>query len=234
MKYMFFYSGGKDSLATLLLSRAQWLDGDFEVVFVDTGNHFPETYAHMEKVKRLVKNFTVLHSNCQKWQGENGNPVDVVPTSYDKTGRFIYGAGGVQVPYVSRWDCCRANIWTPMAEYITLTRPDFVIRGDRGEERELAPKEAEGIRMLFPIFDWSCEKVQEFIAKEAPRFGLLEKRHMLPEGSSLDCMTCTAYNVEHKCRMAYLKEHHPAIYEANTLFFEQYKCAVFNDLKELM
>ena len=45
MKYMFFYSGGKDSLATLLLSRAQWLDGDFEVVFVDTGNHFPETYA---------------------------------------------------------------------------------------------------------------------------------------------------------------------------------------------
>lgn len=233
MKTLLCYSGGKDSLAVLLLSRSRWQADDFHVAWVDTGNQFPELYEHMGAVKRLVRNFHVLKTNTAAWQFENGHPVDLVPTSRDAMGRYIYG-GDNRMPYVSRWNCCQANLWTPMAQFMSLMKPEEVLRGDRGEERAEGLKEAEGMKFVFPIFNWSNEAVRAYIDKEAPKFGLWQERHKLHEGSSLDCMTCTAFNCEHKERMQYLKEHHPELYQANQVFFERYKEDVFHEIKEIL
>ncbi len=234
MKTLLWYSGGKDSLAVLLLNKDKWADPDFHVAWVDTGNQFPEVYAHMEKVKGLVRNFHTVRSDTVTWQFANGRPVDLVPTSFDKTGQYIYSTRPHYSPYVSRWECCKANMWTPMEHFMTLMRPKTVLRGDRGEERAEGAKEAEGIKVEFPIFDWTAEQVLAYIQKEGSELGLVQPRHFLHEGSSLDCMTCTAYHCEHKGRMEYLKQYHPGLYEANRVFFERYKEDIFHDLKEIL
>ena len=232
MKKLLWYSGGKDSLAVLLLYRQFWYKDDFHVAWVDTGNQFPEVYDHMKKVSELV-NLHVIHSNTANWQFANGRPVDLLPTSKDRTGHYIYGTNHYS-PYVSRWECCKANIWEPMAKFMELMRPETVFRGDRKEERAEGATEAEGIKLVLPIFNWTVEQVQDLIESEAPAYGLLQERHKLKEGSSLDCMTCTAYNCEHKERMRYLKEFHPGLYEANQVFFERYKEDIFHEMKEIL
>ena len=83
MKTLLWYSGGKDSLAVLLMSRKLWESDDFTVAWVDTGNQFEEVYEHMERVKLYVKNFKTLKSNTIDWQLKHGRPVDLVPTSFD-------------------------------------------------------------------------------------------------------------------------------------------------------
>lgn len=233
MKTLLWYSGGKDSLAVLLLNKDWWQSDDFHVAWVDTGNQFPEVYEHMEKVAKLVKNLHVIRTSTMEWQSENGRPVDVVPTSYDAMGSYIYGNDG-HVPYVSRWKCCEANLWVPMANFMWKHRPETVLRGDRGEERAAGRKEADGINFEFPIFDWTNSDVLSFIEAEAPKVDLLQKRHYLKEGSSLDCMSCTAYNCEHQERMSYLKKMHPELYQANEVFFRRYLSDVFHDLKEIL
>lgn len=233
MKTLLWYSGGKDSLAVLLMNRKLWESDDFTVAWVDTGNQFEEVYEHMERVKLYVKNFKTLKSNTIDWQLRHGRPVDLVPTSFDKTGQYIYG-GRHYSPYVSRWECCKANLWDPMLEYMNVFKPELVLRGDRREERAESVKESGGIKFRYPIFDWTQKAVYSYIVAEAPKYGLLQPRHALEEGSSLDCMSCTAYNCEHKCRMEYLKQFHPGLYEANRKFFERYREDVFHDLKELL
>lgn len=226
-RVVLMYSGGKDSLACLLLTRPFW--DRLNVVWVDTGNQFPEVREHMEIVRRLVPHLTVIKSDTPAFWRENGFPVDVVPTRHTAVGHYIYGETPIRV--CSRFDCCMANIWKPMADYFRLTKPDCVIRGDRGQERAKGLQGADGIAFEFPIFDWTTEKVMRFI-RDAPD-GLYQPRHELPEGSSLDCMTCMAYNSEHASRMAYLKKHHPDLYGQTRKFFRDYSKAVVEELMEL-
>lgn len=61
MKHIVAFSGGKDSLATLIWAKANL--SSFEVVFCDTGWEHEETYKHIKKIEKQFKmNFTVLKS----------------------------------------------------------------------------------------------------------------------------------------------------------------------------
>lgn len=62
MKVIVTFSGGKDSLASLLWTRNN-LTKDFITVFCDTGWEHPLTYQYIEEIrKRLKLNFVVLKS----------------------------------------------------------------------------------------------------------------------------------------------------------------------------
>lgn len=224
---MLMYSGGKDSLACLLLLQPYW--SRVEVVWVNTGNQFPEVVSHMAAVKALVPHFTELHSDTQSYAAANGFPVDVVPTSCTSVGHMIYGRQPIKV--CNRFDCCQHNLWKPAVDYYRLARPTCVIRGDRSSERVKGQERYLGIEFAFPLWEMTTEEVKAIVRK-AP-FGLYQPRHELPDGSSLDCMTCMAYNVEHASRMHYLKTYHPDLWASTEAFFKAYKAALAKDLKGL-
>lgn len=222
-----FYSGGKDSLALLLLLRPYW--DRVNVVWVDTGNQFPEVIEHMEKVKALVPRFTTLKGDTPGFLKENGFPVDVVPTRYTACGSFIFGPAKIRL--CGRFECCNANIWTPMMSYMQAVKPTCVLRGDRSSERAKGPGEGMGIEFEFPLWDWTDEQVWKFIKEEGG--DLLQARHLMRHGTSLDCMTCMAYSEEIPERQEYLKNHHPELYELNKRFFKDYQEAVYSELKKI-
>ncbi|WP_277030249.1 phosphoadenosine phosphosulfate reductase family protein [Turicimonas muris] len=222
-----FYSGGKDSLALLLLLRPYW--DRVNVVWVDTGNQFPEVIEHMEKVKALVPHFTVLKGNTPKYLLENGFPVDVVPTRFTSLGSYVFGPAPLRV--CSRFDCCEANIWTPMRMYVESTKPTCILRGDRRSERAKGLSREAGIEFEFPIWDWTDEQIWGFLRREGRE--LLQDRHFMRHGTSLDCQTCMAYSEEIPERQEYLKNHHPELYELNKRFFKDYREAVYSELKKI-
>ena len=61
MKYIVTFSGGKDSLATIIWAKENL--PDFDVVFCDTGWESPKTYAHIKEIEGWIgKQFVTLKS----------------------------------------------------------------------------------------------------------------------------------------------------------------------------
>lgn len=219
-----FYSGGKDSLACLLLAEPWW--DKLTVVFVDTGEVFPEVQRHMERVKALVPRFVTLHSNVKAYHDLHGLPVDVVPTRNTAMGDLLWGNEGIRV--CSRFDCCKANMWDVMQRYFEITRPKCVIRGDRGSERKQGGSVWENVAFRFPIFNWTTAQVHDLLKRDI--HGLVEERHFLEASSSLDCTWCTGYFEEQHARLPYLKKHYPVLAEQYVKFYKKYKKAVSDEM----
>jgi 3'-phosphoadenosine 5'-phosphosulfate sulfotransferase (PAPS reductase)/FAD synthetase len=71
------FSGGADSLACLWLLREHW--PRLTVVWVNTGDCFPETSELMRKVRELVPHFHEVRSDQPAQIRRWGYPVDVLP-----------------------------------------------------------------------------------------------------------------------------------------------------------
>lgn len=222
-----FYSGGKDSLALLLLLRPYW--DRVNVVWVDTGNQFPEVIEHMEKVKALVPRFTTLHGDQPKYFLEHGFAVDVVPEKNTLFGQLSFGAQPVTC--VARFQCCGQNLWKPMEDFVLATRPTCVLRADRSSEREKGPAHFGETEILHPLWDWTNEQIWEFIEKNGKE--LLQDRHKMAYRTSLDCMVCMGYFNGVKERLGYLKTYHPELHEKAVRFFKAYKQTVEQDLEKV-
>lgn len=222
-----FYSRSKDSLALLLLLKPYW--ERVTVVWVDTGNQFPEVLEHMAKVAALVPHFIKLKGDTPGFLAKNGFPVDVVPTRATTFGQFAFGP--TQTTVCNRFECCNANLWGPMQAFLFATKPTCVLRADRQTERVKGPSQENGIEFCFPIWRWTDEQVWEFLRLEAG--DLLQDRHFMKHGTSLDCQTCMAYNEEIPERLEYLAAHHPKLHEQTVTFFKSYKSLVASELEKL-
>lgn len=227
-RVVFFYSGGKDSLAVLMLLKPHLEKVD--VVWVNTGDPFPEVLSHMRKVREFVPHFTELKSDVRSFVEANGFPVDVVDTKRTAFGNYAFGPTEYKV--CSRFACCGENLWEPMTNYILDHGVDCVIRADRGEERARGIDRVSGVDFVFPIFDWDCARVKAFI-RNAPA-DLYEERHELTHGSSLDCVCCTAYNSDWPSRKVYLRDKFPLLLEAQSNFRREYYGTLIKELVEEM
>lgn len=208
IKPTLFFSGGKDSLACLLLLRPFW--GQITVAWANPGSPHPETVAYMRRIAAMVPNFVELTGSQPLWIQRHGWPVDVVPVRSSIAGEI--GAGIADVKFQSYTDCCWSNMWRPMLEHVKSSGSTLVIMGQRKDEalrnrlRDGVAQVIDGVCYFQPINEWSEADVFEYIQSQG---------HELPpfysQGatSSSDCWNCTAYLDHSKGRLANMRTSDP-------------------------
>ncbi len=202
------FSGGKDSLACLLLLKDRL--NDITVVWADSGDAFPETYAQMEKVKAMCPHFVVAKGNQPQAIKEFGYPVDVLPC---RNHVAVQHLAQQERPKLQCFlDCCARSFLGPMHQTTLELGATVIIRGQKLCDEQKSPVKSgdviDGVTYFFPIEDWTDEQVIEFV----------KDSDLLPEhydfaNTSLDCMHCTAYLADNQWKLPYLKRFHPAVAE---------------------
>lgn len=197
-------SGGKDSLAVLMLMKPFW--HRLTVYWLNSGAPFPETVTLMDWLRQEVPYFVEIAGNQPQVVAQFGLPSDIVPASHTFDGLIVSGKGGPLIQ--DRYSCCIRTIMRPIAERMAQDGITLVIRGQRSDDELKAPIRSghieNGVEYLFPIADWSARDVLEYLEESGvptPRFYTMLK-------SAPDCMTCSAYWEEGVSK--YLKRHHPA------------------------
>lgn len=199
------FSGGKDSLACLYLLQPWW--GKVTVAWVNTGDAFPETVAQMAAIRAMVPNFLEINSNQPAQVAEHGWPVEALPATNTPIGRMLDGhEKPLMQPY---FQCCNANLWTPMQEAMSALKATLLIRGTRAADARKglvrSGMTVGGVEFLQPIEDWSSAQVRDFLGDRLPA-------HYRDTDTSLDCVHCTGFLYENVGKMRYMAKHHPAAY----------------------
>jgi phosphoadenosine phosphosulfate reductase len=126
---------------TLLIDLATKVDPDVEVVFIDTGFHFPETLATARTaMARYALNLTVLRP---------------APTAAD---RWAHGID----------TCCGSRKVAPLERHL-VTRADAWLSGlrrDDSDERATTPiveLDLRGLVKVNPLATWSADELQDYV-----------------------------------------------------------------------
>lgn len=202
------FSGGKDSTACLTILKPWW--DKLTVVWVNTGDAFPETMEIMDRVRPQVGRFVEVRSDQAAQTEANGWPSEIVPTAMTHLGRLLDGhARPIVQPYFS---CCGDNIWTPLAKAFKDLGATLVIRGQKNADARKAPLasgvELDGVEYWFPLHDWSHDDVFDYLRAE----GVVIPAHYEHTETSLDCRHCTAYLYEQVRKMAWLRQAYPEVH----------------------
>lgn len=189
-------SAGKDSAAVLWLLEPYW--HKLQVIWANPGNPYPETVEYMEKLSAMLPNFVTILGDQPNDINRHGWPVDIIPTETLPMGMMILNEKRpVLRPY---WDCCFANMWKPMGDYVKDFGATAVIRGqkraDKMKNTMRSGEVVDGVEYIYPIDDYTDAEVFEYLAEKVP------DSYERGLKSSLDCMNCTAYTAENPGRIA--------------------------------
>ena len=204
-KIVLQFSGGKDSLACLYLLR-EFLP-KITVVWVNSGDAFPETMALMSRVRAIVPNFLEIQSNQPAQIATSGWPVDLIPVVRTPLGRILHRHDD---PIMQGYPlCCDANLWVPMSCAIAEIGATLIIRGSKSVDARKAPDSDglvhAGLEYLLPVQDWSHDDVFAFLRRE----GAYIPEHYASTLTSLDCVHCTAFLDENAGKMRFMQARHP-------------------------
>ncbi len=148
----------------VLIDLATKVDPGIEVVFIDTGYHFPETLATVEEVRRHyglnLRIMTVARQNEALWQADPENCCSAV-----KVGQLDRALLGKQA-------------WMSG------------LRRTEAETRQRAPivsRDLRGLVKVNPIANWTDEDVAAYIAANGVIVNPLTRRGY----PSIGCMPCT-------------------------------------------
>lgn len=199
-----WFSGGKDSMACLLLHEPEL--ADIHVIWANTGRYFPEALAFVEQARARCPNWYEVRSDRQAQWAANGLPSDIVPIDHTTLGQFLTRPKAVKVQ--SYLGCCYENITAPL---VTKTRElgcTIVIRGQRLEEAHRAPEGHIGeFAFEHSIRDWTAAEVLAYLRER-----ITVPEHFALEHSSMDCFDCTAFAAQSHDRAEYMRHRHPAMY----------------------
>lgn len=185
------YSGGRDSRALLHLHRDQ-LD-KIIVVWMNPGDAYPDQLREMHRAARDVPHFLILHGNVVQNVKEFGYPSDVVPINFSPAGRaFVKKEDSFRIQ--SAFDCCARSMWLPLAKAMTLLGITRVIRGQRREEQYTNSAVTngtviDGVEYILPLEDWTTADVEKYLRDNHIKI----PDYYATEGTSHDCVHCTAY-----------------------------------------
>lgn len=210
-KIVLMFSGGKDSIACLFMLRPFW--DKITVLWLNTGNSFPETLETIANFRKIVPNFIEIKSDVLGFKKQFGEVSDIVVSNETEIAEIAEGKKEFKT--LSPFTCCSANIWYPTSDYIKKNGFTLIVRGQRSDENQKAPIKSghieDGIEYLFPIENWSSNEVLSYIENEG--FNIPE--HFYFEESSLDCMNCTGFLRNTVDRQEWMKKNHPEVYESN-------------------
>lgn len=160
MKYLVTFSGGKDSLATIIWAKKNL--ENFDVVFCDTGWESPKTYAHIKEVEAWIgKSFITLKSS--KFEGLIDLFVKKKRAASTKA-RF----------------CTEELKSIPMIDYVLTLNDDVtIIQGVRNEESE----SRRMLKMHDEYFKFYFEPYGYTVAKEGkpakPKYHTHNKKNVI-------------------------------------------------------
>lgn len=206
MKALWF-SGGKDSVACLLLHEAEL--ADIHVLWANTGKYLPEHVAFVEQFRARCPNWHEVRTDQAAQNAANGLPADVVPIRFTAFGESMTARKDTRIQ--DFYSCCMANISGPLWKKTLDLGCDTVIRGQRSDESHRAPcrhgDSLDGVTFHHPIETWTAQQTLEFVRERIrlPEFYALEH-------TSIDCYDCTAFLAHSEDRAAYLKTRHPTQY----------------------
>ncbi len=150
----------------LLIDLATSVNPGIEVVFVDTGHHFPETLEIMrEALHRYSLNLTVVRPP--------EDSVDFGTCTYD--------------------ECCQVRKVEPFNRYLIGSTDAWMsgLRRDDSSERSTTPVvqiDRNGLVKLNPLTLWSTDQLDGYMARR----GILVNPLTAEGYSSIGCMPCTA------------------------------------------
>ncbi|UCE37532.1 MAG: phosphoadenosine phosphosulfate reductase family protein [Thermoplasmata archaeon] len=169
------FSGGKDSLATLLLALDAGLSP--KILFVDTGLEFEETKSHVDEIAKMF-DLEVVKENAHDAFWEN------VPN---------FGPPGKDF----RW-CCKSCKLGPTVRLISKHFPDGVVSliGQRAYESEQRAKKGRiwenpwvpGQLGVSPIQDWTALHIWLYIFSKKVPYNIWYERGL----ERIGCFMCPA------------------------------------------
>lgn len=206
-KAILLFSGGKDSLAALLFLRAHW--SDITVLWANPGGAHPRLVDYMAQIRARVPHFVEVNGRSREWIARFGWPADVVPVRWTD---LEHGADAPRVRFVPYTQCCSANMWQPLRDYIDASGVPLIITGQKGSDalrqraRDREFTDIAGRTYWNPLQTWDDERVLAF---------LRERGEPLPPGyddgqsSSSDCWYCTAYLDHNTARLQRMRREEP-------------------------
>ena len=208
MKLGLAFSGGKDSLACLLMHKEQL--ENITVFWVNTGKNYPETLKIVDFAKSIAPNFIEVIVDRVGQNDYNGIPADVVPINWTVAGQIIAGEKPIKIQ--SYLQCCFENISQPLHNAAKAHGITHLIRGQRNDEEYKGTSRngdvVDGITYLHPIENWTAFEVLQYISQHMELPSHYNLKH-----SSLDCFDCTAYQKVTKDVSLYRKSNHPELHK---------------------
>lgn len=203
------FSGGKDSTLCLQKVLSKGFGPRTVVLHVNTGCQSPEVLEYIESYRPQVLALVEIHSNVMDWIKFNGFPSELVDVDRTNEGRSIlWIRSGLKV--CSRIECCRANLWNPLRDWIAEHDVSAMVFGEkdsdpRGARPNLWDVKGKPVEICRPISLLDNEGVRDELKEIMPnypaRFG--------GDSSSVDCACCTAFWEYAPERLAYLDKHMP-------------------------
>ncbi len=196
------YSGGKDSLATLLVVIKAI--GKVPMLFADTGMEFPETYANIEEASRYYG-------------------LDIIRTDGKTTFRETFERQGP--PAVNaRW-CCRVCKLTPVGDLIRERWGECL--SFIGQRRYESAARAQSKRVwrnsnvraqlsAAPIQNWTALHVWLYLMREHAPYNILYESHL----DRIGCFMCPSSDM---ALIHLIEAKYPELWKSWRLMLEQWQ-----------
>ncbi len=230
------FSGGKDSLACLLLLRPWW--ERTIVTWCNTGDAFPETEELVRKVQAAVPHFHEVRSYVRPFVEVAGWPVEVVPIRHTEPLDAGPRLDRQKLPLMQFYErCCYQNIWVPLLRADTENEATLVFVGGRLADSEGHPRLAPGMVVAgsehhMPIWEWTDADVWTFLEAEGAE--LPPHYREAPETTSLDCMHCTAWwRGGAPGQLRVLRERHPDVHREVVRRLQVVRASIAEGLADL-
>lgn len=196
------FSGGRDSLAMLLLLRPYW--EKLTVYYCNSGDAYPETTALIERIRVGIPHFIEVKGRVHQTRATDGVPSDILPSR--ATWRFESYKDRLGIS--GRETCCFKSIMLPLQAAMRADGIRLILRGQRLEDEPKSSikhgEMSDGFMVYFPVQEWTTNEVESYIKSAGEVVPPYYKEGMT---SAPDCMECTAW-LEHGA-YAYLRKRHP-------------------------